>query len=179
MGVMAPSLHLSFLFTSPPKCRNCLGVFLCTEQRQQSHNRSTNQEGNLFINSQVGKQSRVDKIRIPKWVHEWISLIRCPKERQSQLGQWEGFSGVSISVFAVSTLEKNDAGCNECSSSGEVREVVTNAGITATSVVMSLAVKPSICHKIATMMCEPLTPTIKTITPQSLEESLIIHLFGK
>lgn len=74
---------------------------------------------------------------------------------------------------------KNDAGCNECSSAGEVMEAVTNAGITVTSVVMSLAVEPRVCHKITTMTCELITPTIKIITLQGLKEPLIIHLFGK
>lgn len=59
------------------------------------------------------------------------------------------------------------------------KQTVANAGITAASVAMSLAVKPSICHEIATMICKPITATIKTITLQSLKKSLIIHLFGK
>lgn len=57
--------------------------------------------------------------------------------------------------------------------------IPANAGIRATSVAMSLAVKPSICHKIATMICELRTATTKTVTPQGLKESLIIHLFEK
>lgn len=57
--------------------------------------------------------------------------------------------------------------------------IVSNVGIIAASAAVSLAVKPSICHKIATMLCELITATIKAITLQSLKESLIIPLFGK
>lgn len=73
----------------------------------------------------------------------------------------------------VDLLECLGKGCGYC------MQVVTSAGITATSVAMQLAVKLSICHKITTMICELITPTIKTITPQSLKEALIIHLIWK
>lgn len=69
-------------------------------------------------------------------------------------------------------LERYGKGQSHCT------RAVTNAGMPAMSVAVA-AVQLSTCHKIATMIHELITPTMKTMTLRSLEEALTIHLTWK
>lgn len=102
MGHSASS-SVSFLFTG---YRNRFGIFYALNRENRANTR-TKQEGNRVLKSQLGEQSRLDKIIVSKWVHGWISLTRMPKGEVvlvRPVGRY--FSGGSVSVVnSISTLE--------------------------------------------------------------------------